>query len=101
MIRRPPRSTLFPYTTLFRSKSSGRGFWDGDGRFELDNRVRLGTYDGGRGDVEPLPQGESSMSEYPLTVAVSGSSSLLTLHPAGLLPGEPPPPPNSSFAAPS
>src|SRR5438105_10505459 len=22
MIRRPPRSTLFPYTTLFRSKSS-------------------------------------------------------------------------------
>src|SRR5256885_10291384 len=24
MIRRPPRSTLFPYTTLFRSGSSGR-----------------------------------------------------------------------------
>src|SRR3712207_6917802 len=23
MIRRPPRSTLFPYTTLFRSKESG------------------------------------------------------------------------------
>src|SRR2546429_5528036 len=23
MIRRPPRSTLFPYTTLFRSKSLG------------------------------------------------------------------------------
>src|SRR2546425_6872454 len=25
MIRRPPRSTLFPYTTLFRSNSTG--FW--------------------------------------------------------------------------
>src|SRR5256885_7553131 len=25
MIRRPPRSTLFPYTTLFRSRN-GRGF---------------------------------------------------------------------------
>src|SRR2546429_4651470 len=25
MIRRPPRSTLFPYTTLFRSLSTGRG----------------------------------------------------------------------------
>src|SRR3712207_8861448 len=25
MIRRPPRSTLFPYTTLFRSRSRGRG----------------------------------------------------------------------------
>src|SRR3712207_8538098 len=25
MIRRPPRSTLFPYTTLFRSRSSSQG----------------------------------------------------------------------------
>src|SRR5437773_7660323 len=25
MIRRPPRSTLFPYTTLFRSRPFGRG----------------------------------------------------------------------------
>src|SRR5687768_17883872 len=25
MIRRPPRSTLFPYTTLFRSHRRGRG----------------------------------------------------------------------------
>src|SRR5258708_28095592 len=29
MIRRPPRSTLFPYTTLFRSPTA---LWD-DGRF--------------------------------------------------------------------
>src|SRR3712207_8359883 len=28
MIRRPPRSTLFPYTTLFRS-SRPDSFWDG------------------------------------------------------------------------
>src|SRR2546429_6926398 len=27
MIRRPPRSTLFPYTTLFRSIASLRGPW--------------------------------------------------------------------------
>src|ERR1035438_423467 len=31
MIRRPPKSTLFPYTTLFRSKSRSlrpfHGFW--------------------------------------------------------------------------
>src|SRR5256885_4868754 len=25
MIRRPPRSTLFPYTTLFRSRAGGNG----------------------------------------------------------------------------
>src|SRR5258708_26075526 len=27
MIRRPPRSTLFPYTTLFRSKSATPKIW--------------------------------------------------------------------------
>src|SRR5256885_6305694 len=47
MIRRPPRSTLFPYTTLFRSESAPRGFLqvlggatlpkeeNGSGRLEL------------------------------------------------------------------
>src|SRR2546430_12299729 len=29
MIRRPPRSTLFPYTTLFRSLPVGVGLFDG------------------------------------------------------------------------
>src|SRR2546422_6322760 len=29
MIRRPPRSTLFPYTTLFRSVLDDRGLADG------------------------------------------------------------------------
>src|SRR2546427_8125358 len=38
MIRRPPRSTLFPYTTLFRSRlarardTCSAGFRSGDGR---------------------------------------------------------------------
>src|SRR3712207_7335698 len=31
MIRRPPRSTLFPYTTLFRSDLAVRGVGDRDG----------------------------------------------------------------------
>src|SRR3712207_7282447 len=34
MIRRPPRSTLFPYTTLFRSKR-----WEGEG-MSLADRLR-------------------------------------------------------------
>src|SRR2546429_3290176 len=29
MIRRPPRSTLFPYTTLFRSQNGGAGLQQG------------------------------------------------------------------------
>src|SRR3712207_8071799 len=39
MIRRPPRSTLFPYTTLFRSAHRARGD-DRDGRGDPD-RPRL------------------------------------------------------------
>src|SRR2546426_1336755 len=30
MIRRPPRSTLFPYTTLFRSRDDGRACGEAD-----------------------------------------------------------------------
>src|SRR3712207_8822351 len=32
MIRRPPRSTLFPYTTLFRSDREQPGTWGNVGR---------------------------------------------------------------------
>src|SRR5438876_7558917 len=44
MIRRPPRSTLFPYTTLFRSES-------GDGRDVERKDDRLG--DGGELLLQP------------------------------------------------
>src|SRR5438876_8591396 len=38
MIRRPPRSTLFPYTTLFRSLDHGPvGHGIGEGHPELDD----------------------------------------------------------------
>src|SRR2546422_6918663 len=33
MIRRPPRSTLFPYTTLFRSKSFNKSLERSSGEF--------------------------------------------------------------------
>src|SRR3712207_7988459 len=41
MIRRPPRSTLFPYTTLFRSKLRARMKWlvDTLGEDELRRRI--------------------------------------------------------------
>src|SRR2546430_11428777 len=39
MIRRPPRSTLFPYTTLFRSARAGH-----DAGLELGgNQIRVGA----------------------------------------------------------
>src|SRR3712207_7516795 len=41
MIRRPPRSTLFPYTTLFRSEArSGSGVGSGAGRGGGGNSTR-------------------------------------------------------------
>src|SRR2546422_7142345 len=47
MIRRPPRSTLFPYTTLFRSmeKEVGKGLPDSQQR-----------YNSSRDEAEPLQQ---------------------------------------------
>src|SRR5438874_6872091 len=39
MIRRPPRSTLFPYTTLFRSLELKRPELKPDGRLELRNHT--------------------------------------------------------------
>src|SRR3954468_25111583 len=47
MIRRPPRSTLFPYTTLFRSPSSSGGLeiapGEGDERDRRDDGDRKST----------------------------------------------------------
>src|SRR3712207_8503511 len=41
MIRRPPRSTLFPYTTLFRSKRESRVLM----RFDNEKSFALATSD--------------------------------------------------------
>src|SRR5256885_13463658 len=41
MIRRPPRSTLFPYTTLFRSRR-GKTVEDCGGELDALDEVRLG-----------------------------------------------------------
>src|SRR3712207_7319868 len=67
MIRRPPRSTLFPYTTLFRSAPARdqprgrmrtefpfllpRGYVDGSGTVHRDGVMRLAT---ARDELVPL-----------------------------------------------
>src|SRR5687768_18199529 len=63
MIRRPPRSTLFPYTTLFRSEKVGAGLGVIDQKVKgdlvrfkefIENRGQeSGAW---RGDVERPPQ---------------------------------------------
>src|SRR2546422_6048455 len=55
MIRRPPRSTLFPYTTLFRS--------DGEGARRASGRPedRVHRFDGSRAHH---PQGDRRSEEH-------------------------------------
>src|SRR3712207_9482994 len=50
MIRRPPRSTLFPYTTLFRSRISA-GVVVGDGTDVGGSASIMGTLSGGGKEV--------------------------------------------------
>src|SRR2546421_6890801 len=72
MIRRPPRSTLFPYTTLFRSVLRKEHHASESDRRPPDHRDRLG--DGGRGTAHvrsgepdrgavPRPRSEEHTSE--------------------------------------
>src|SRR2546421_1515334 len=46
MIRRPPRSTLFPYTTLFRSASAA-ALWPAVGHAQEKPVPVIGVLDGG------------------------------------------------------
>src|SRR2546422_6332292 len=57
MIRRPPRSTLFPYTTLFRSRAIRAAVGD-DG-----NRLRMVfRHDGGNGGPHPCDEIRNAFS---------------------------------------
>src|SRR5438552_12811367 len=46
IVRRPPRSTLFPYTTLFRSRFGLRPGEDPERTCDLHLRVRADRFDG-------------------------------------------------------
>src|SRR2546430_8449998 len=60
MIRRPPRSTLFPYTTLFRSEAGGGGTGEGcaghdRNRYRRNGRRSIGRTCGSRANVSFAP----------------------------------------------
>src|SRR2546425_9764609 len=72
MIRRPPRSTLFPYTTLFRSTRRPRG-GDLDRRVEATNGVGILEAPGVRLDrlqQHLLVGGEAGSHEHERAVSV-------------------------------
>src|SRR3989449_8293066 len=57
MIRRPPRSTLFPYTTLFRSRSHQEGESD-----DQDRQMRGPAVDERREDRETAQDDERTIN---------------------------------------
>src|SRR5690349_24108647 len=61
MIRRPPRSTLFPYTTLFRSNNNGGNNNGGNNNGGNNNG---GNNNGGANNTPPLaaPSGKDRKS---------------------------------------
>src|ERR1035438_9730141 len=80
MIRRPPRSTLFPYTTLFRSVGTGTGY-DVGGRSNRgeeqaepgrDHRRGTGTTPDGRGRCLCAPDTSSGQGVRIVGDALAG-----------------------------
>src|SRR2546422_8205005 len=66
MIRRPPRSTLFPYTTLFRSDRVAREEGDGDPEGRRLGERQVHEDDATREHVEPevdVDRGEHEAGE--------------------------------------
>src|SRR2546422_1814557 len=97
MIRRPPRSTLFPYTTLFRSR---RGAASDQARRDCrpdQLRRRHGGGRSGRGHPAVLP-GRPGLVLAPPAPACGRRLSLVVVFLRG---GRPPPPPDPApFATP-
>src|SRR3989442_14761941 len=75
MIRRPPRSTLFPYTTLFRSPDSHLSRERGGAR----GATRAGTGEGGDSAVMKRREFLTSLRRY---VATTVSVPLISVVPS-------------------
>src|SRR3712207_8130462 len=65
MIRRPPRSTLFPYTTLFRSGEPARGQGGEDGDAARDEDLTLDESDV-RVDVREVDRQDRDPARLPV-----------------------------------
>src|SRR5256885_5460365 len=69
MIRRPPRSTLFPYTTLFRSDALGHG---APVAAAAHRRRRAGAPHGALREMELRPQRERDPAAYRAALLPAG-----------------------------
>src|SRR5215208_7809131 len=70
MIRRPPRSTLFPYTTLFRSRRPRHHRRHGDGRGRADAHGARGVPARRRGRLRDRKSTRLNSSHVAISYAV-------------------------------
>src|SRR5256885_10030849 len=63
MIRRPPRSTLFPYTTLFRSRRLGRELHDSQGQYLAAIKMNLELVETTESVLSPVQKSALNRSE--------------------------------------
>src|SRR2546423_5306159 len=68
MIRRPPRSTLFPYTTLFRSDISAYDITSPSGHLDATGWQTVSSQ--GHPDMAALPGTDTELTELDLSGAV-------------------------------
>src|SRR2546429_9349878 len=84
MIRRPPRSTLFPYTTLFRSRcypladTRGNKRCGTGGRLGQDDRKLIATISRGRVN-RPAKQTEHSANAAQCPAAYQGAVAVIDI----------------------
>src|SRR2546422_9781667 len=78
MIRRPPRSTLFPYTTLFRSGLKDLG---GGGLSCVIGEMALAGGFGSEVDLEKVPLKEQGLAPWEIWVSESQERMMLAVRP--------------------
>src|SRR5688572_31143401 len=76
MIRRPPRSTLFPYTTLFRSVIDDCGANGAHGRARVQRRSEEGEKERRRWNAPPLGCSALAMADRKSTRLNSSHSQI-------------------------
>src|ERR1051326_5656621 len=75
MIRRPPRSTLFPYTTLFRSEEIG---------YPIRGRLRHELENDGKDHLGPVTSQDTNFRASQQTSRACSSGSASGLHEEGV-----------------
>src|SRR3989449_2198260 len=85
MIRRPPRSTLFPYTTLFRSSRSANALPTGERAIIQAKKPLTATMGISSATTPSMTPSRSVRRREPLSLTLLGEQALREVHALGQL----------------